>query len=1067
MKTVNVAVSNAIRQNVAVQVVPKLIAEWNLNRYYSVTADNILPEDTNGYDVEMFPIESIYAANRPTKGIVKARVGASMVAADKPASQYSRFYMASVDDVYKYWCSPVTTDSSGNFANHTDGESVVRPYVAYSQVIQTNKIVIKTESTWATPKNFTIKVRTTVGGAWTNLSVSPTVNANGEIIVYYNGTTWVTTAPTGVAQTTGIAGIQLRVNGLQAGTDLTGATTKYYQNGVLTSTTGANSYFELIEISARRYDDLTSRLINVDDDFEMSEKSEVYPIGTTTANIANITLANYDSIFNKDNATSPYYGLLKENVHFTLSYVYTVSGTTYEVPQFKMYGGTWAGTNDDEVSLELRDHSKFFDETKPTPVLYNNRSVAEIMWRLCDTIGFVNYQVDSTDVSDIKIPWFWSDGEKTLWALLDELSQATQTAIWFDGNGVLQIRTRESAFDTARTVDWTLRGITSGANLADISSLDQSETAESNYITVNYYSTDITHIDKDKGAIEKMDIVWQPTDTVTLRASVLTKSLGTTDTYLTLTPTDAQVWPYSGIMQVEGELIRYAGKRFRYYVSGVANYANVTSLDEQNTYNNQTALDQQHLNGFTGEMLITERGVWNSEVKAHVVDAAGYTTRGWINNTARTGVGVFKQYPTRSQVYLNSGTRFKSASDIFRVTRGAEADATLYHYGTRMMFTGTERDQKAGIVINSYNSNFDGYYIELTPTAKVDRKKRNEILLFGRSGGSSVTLGKGSPVAVGKNIWYDLDILFQVSGANHIVKVFLNGRLRINATISGGNKVTANGKFGLFTRGQTAAYFEYLYAINNSTAVTVDDDTSFKDWILGGYTGRRWDAEWVYDWHQVRRRVKKKWTKVNARWKQMLMDEFGPYAHEVREYDIKYDPKPVLHGRLMLSNQQAICTEFNGTSFGAKFILANTARTNVVLQGEDTLTDAGTGDSINQQLLIYGRTVTAAEAATIIVKNDAQISAFGQIETQIDSPWIQSEDAGQALADWISAHWSTGADELEVQIFGNSLIEVGDVVNIDYPRKYMTTATHVYFVLGVKNEFSNGLVTTLTLRRKV
>jgi hypothetical protein len=61
-------------------------------------------------------------------------------------------------------------------------------------------------------------------------------------------------------------------------------------------------------------------------------------------------------------------------------------------------------------------------------------------------------------------------------------------------------------------------------------------------------------------------------------------------------------------------------------------------------------------------------------------------------------------------------------------------------------------------------------------------------------------------------------------------------------------------------------------------------------------------------------------------------------------------------------------------------------------------------------------------------------------------------------------NFSYGNDQISVTIFGNPLIEIADVVHVNYPDKYIDGD---YFVVAVRNSFSDGIETTLTLRRRI
>lgn len=69
MKAVASAVKNAIRSEHDVVAIPRLTVEWNYNRYVpTIDVDNTPAEQTDGFDIEAFPIESIILPNRPGDG---------------------------------------------------------------------------------------------------------------------------------------------------------------------------------------------------------------------------------------------------------------------------------------------------------------------------------------------------------------------------------------------------------------------------------------------------------------------------------------------------------------------------------------------------------------------------------------------------------------------------------------------------------------------------------------------------------------------------------------------------------------------------------------------------------------------------------------------------------------------------------------------------------------------------------------------------------------------------------------------------------------------------------------
>lgn len=1075
MKTVNAAVSTAIRKAHEVMAKPRLTIEWNFNRYIGVSADNTPSDDTDGLDIEMFPVESLYSPNRPTKGVCKARAGEGRVANYTAVPSDTRYYVASVNDQYKYWTSPVTTNGSATFPNHTDGLSMCKPHVKYTTLVGANKIVINWENSWAAPLQYFVEIQTTVGGAWVQLSGSSwTLNANGQTVLYHQGSdVWNTTRPVDgngklITNFKSLAGVRARVNTMKAGA------------GQNPAGNGNNVYCNVIEISARREEDFTSRLISVNDQFEMSEKSFIYPTGTITTNTATVVLNNLDGVLSRESSDPYVRWLVEPGARFNLEYVYQVGSSFYPVQQFNMIGGVWSGQRDDTVSIALSDDSEILKTLKPSPYFYEKLPVTQIIWRTLDMVGYTNYAIQTNDLSAVHvIPYFWSDGEKTVWEILDELSRATQTAIYFDAYGILQVKTKEVAFNNALSPSWTLRGVNSGDELADIVSLDQTDELGSNYVTVSYQDTTVSDFNN---GFPKLDKVWEADGDTVLRSSQIVRDISITETYaFYINAKDVIYWPYTGIVQIEGEFIRYKAKNYIYYVNGVRFGANIFSAANKATLDAKGTDADRLKNGFSGGLIIDDkaiaegdpgfpgRGLWNTYRATHLVDMKGYSGRMILNNQvgASNTLGYFYHDKGASSMVIQTDSRFSHYYDLMVVTTGSVFDSNYRYYGTKLKFApGGGLTQRAGMVIHS-GAGEDGYYIEFVPTAKIGATSRttgNELIFYSRKSNVTHQLnGRGVPMNLPEGVWVELDVAYQLVGGFHVISIDVNGANVMNVTVPGAYGNPPNGRFGVHARGQTKVSFEYLYGLNYGDIEPLDQG-GWYDRVRGGYQGGQWDREFTYQWKYGLRKVNKKWTKQQIKYAQKYFDEFGAICQEVREFDVKFDPKPVLHSQLYMTNDwQSICTEYRSNPFGAKFILANASRDNAVINGEDTLSFPGS--SVNQVLGIYGRVVTQAEAAQVIAKNDNQIQKRGRIDTEIASQWIQSKAAATDLATWITNHWSDAADEQTVEVFGNPLFEIGDVVGIEYPEKSMTTSTHKYFVVSITNSFDTGVSTSLVLRR--
>lgn len=1092
-------VKTALRQSYNVVAKPKLTVDWNMNRYFNVTAVNFPDEETEGFDIDTFPISSIVEPLRPTKGVTKALVNQGTVSSGYTKTKAPRFYVGDEDDIYKYWVSPYATNGSGVFPTYS-GATSCRPMITYSQAVKSNKIVIKLENTWASPKVYRIYVSPTTGGTPVAIGPSnPPIANDGTITLYYNGTDWVSTKPS-VLVTTNIGRIQFYVTSLGPGIKRTGEIMTYRRpsndpdkfTSPYVATTGANSNLALIAIEAHLEADLTNRLISVSDTFDMSEKSALYPIGTITSNIADIELSNEDGIFNKENVSSPYYGLIDMNAEFNLEYIYTIGSNSYSVQQFKMYAaGSWG--NDDAagtVQVSLEDYSKFLKEIKPRPMMLEKKTSGRIIWQLLDSVGFVDYAFSALDLeTETIIPVFWTTGEETVWEVLDSIAKATQTAIYFDAYGVLQVLTRAEAFRDGAPVDWNLLGEKSGNNLPDIISWRASDTLEANKISVTYRTAKWKTNRLGKVAMSK---VWAPdNDTLALRSSQLITDITNSSTHIFINKNDISYWPYKSKVQIDAELIEYEGKQFVYftYTENVDSAGNVTYSDEQrnvtnivdedqfNKINNKTPKRYRSKNFYTGGLKIINRAMWNTNQNNHPVDISGYTSQESIS----MGGGVYagslnppglKHKKSESLLNITTPSNHKNDADMFWAHRGQSSSSSYTSYGTRLMFNqdGSSSTQRAGLALQ-LDGSLNGYYIEITPSSKMDeasRKIKNEVsILYGA--GDKKVISEGIATAIGVGIWYEVDVFVRDTGGQQKISVWLNGQMVAEGTTTTETKAGASGKFGFFARGRTNVDFEYLYAINDANLRQPPNDYGFFDLKYGGVRGNAWQREYVWELRTRWKRIRKgKWVKAGTyKYNNYVFDEFGPYVHEVREFDVKFDPSPVRYSYLFSTNEwYSAILEYVPRPHGARFTVANVSRNNAILHGEDRLLYAGTEETVNQRFLVLGNNLEISPDETVERKNNIAIRRRGEVVVELNSDWIQTEGMAIRLAEWMRKHWSESVDEVSVEIFGNPLIEIGDMVDVLYTTQNASPSTHKYFVVGTSSSFvDGGIETTLTLRR--
>lgn len=1144
MKTTTPEVLNEITNSHHNTVGAVIHAEWNMNRFYRTSVDNTPKEDDEGYDIEVFPIDSITKPNRPTSGIAKAQAG-FFTAAEKNYSGVPgrRFYVADQDDTYKYWSSPepanINTGVIAKCAPHV--LYVEEADVAGAPVeknISVNKIRFTVETSISIPSEMSVQTKTKTGD-WTTVATMANfeIAPSGLVELWYNGTGWTsektlefktslsgvrlvvtkmhTVAPrsfsmrlsAGYASTPILSGLYpsdigsvIAGDGIQSGTILKNVSvvnvpqntqdqipslpkafsiitfsktmTKTGQKTLTVTPIKSAGYFNLIELGLALEQDLSPDLISWSDQFNMGEKDFITPLGTISSNEGTVALWNGDRRYSNNNPDSDLFGILDKGVKMVVWNKY--AGAL--VQEFELFSDMWTD-GEEETSVSLIDQSKFLMEAKPRAVVFQKIPVQEAVWRVCDQIGFTNYLITDIDKSNqAVIDIFWTDGEKTAWEIFTELSRATQTAIYFDSYGVLNVKTRAAAWDKTKTPSYTFLGESiPGGQPANIEELDEQSEYEANKVAVNWTPTSFS---KQIEHVTPMEVVWEPEGTVVLRSSQLRVNMpasGTGSNVIRLNAAEGKTWPFKGIVQMEGEFISYDAKQYTHYEGGERKSSWVSTLEQQEELDDRTGPWRRHLNSYSGVLRVKERGLWNTPVKAHNLDINGWTKSRRLDytkvNSPCGGILVNKGLSTLTITGPNAKYDDK---DYTYLHRGSSADAPLRYIGARMRIDKTGHKQKqAGIYFSGTGTLGGGYYVDFMATSRMTgsmRSTRNEVVFYSmkpngtkkRFGGDVITVesGKkkvkrnvGEQFAVVMGNYINVDIyVYGSNSTSQRIQVWINGNIVLEATIPDNDdfKQDLTGKFGVYTVGHSSATFEYVYG---STTASTADTYAYYNNVNKVWESNKWLRDYVYEVRKVKRKVKKRWTKVDQRYGQRYFEEFGPIVNEVREFDVKFKDKPVISSKLYSSNSQGAVMEYVGNPKNAKFIIGNASRDNVVLSGDQ--------NSVAHKLFVYGRPVTQKEPQKIEKTDEWAIRRRGVIETEYDSPWTQNKAEAEALATWLTEHWSRSDSTIEMKVFGNPLIEITDLVRVKFEHIDAN-----FYVTDVSNEYGEeGLTTSLTLRK--
>lgn len=1052
----------------------QVLAEWNLNRVYGgATVRNHLLATQPEYD--FFDIASVVEVDRPPAGIVKGMTDGFIPGAGTTSSMTGDLtrgaitYVASERDQYKYWLSPnrsQTTMTSGGFQISNAAIEAI-----YPEAMPVNKFVFGFETGVSVPRRVTVSYR--AGGSWTSFTLSTiTLDADGRLVLWRQGNGSFSTTRNLSTNTIAIDGLRLVVEELTQG----------------------NKFAAVIEASPRLVVDISDYVTGATYNAEMSDSSKVAPLGAASSNVGSVSLDNSDRYFSNDNPASPFYKMIGRGIDISF-FVYPTEvdetpSAADRVTIFENMSTSSPSKTINEVTLDVKDRSRILQERKPTDILIQDCSVTEAVIRICHSVGFNDIEYDETDFDARDkysfVPYFWTDSALTAWENISKIAEATQTAVYFDEYGKLQIKTRRAAFDSSKSVVWGLdyNDVTAsdvstysrpGTDLnkkADIIDMSRVDEDMPNSVSVNYYETSPGKMVR---GIPEYVVAWEPeSDSVVVRAARIISNIPLSATTIHLHPTDAASWPLSGKLQVNGEVIAYDAKQYTYHLAnGSKTTTWIEAMEEKIKYDSFNP-GMAWANAYTGHLRISKRGDLSTVPAEHWFNAQNYLVRRRVGTgPVETLPSLLSRNPTNQYATVSSGSTSNDAIVVARKTVSVPNGKRLC--GTTITFPDNGAPYGCAGVAVGVGSNDQGVYVELAKTtATGDRTKFNELNIYWKNGSGVRTYygGKGVPFNVTTGVRYDLDVYQSTDATNHIISAYINGDLKLTVSIPKASSVAVlDGVNAMFFRGTGSAYFEHFYNIGvvPNAPYNLDVDVPrLYDIARGGYRsmvqtmGAKWGsttATSYLPWDRPGAYA----AYAKAHQDALFLDEFGLYAHEVREFDVTYEDKPMSQSAIYMSNTTgAAVVDFNYSPFGATFTIVNTSRNNAVIHGEDNLT-LGTEGSITQKLMVFGRHVKQEEAKEVEERNQPEVVKSGKIELSVDNPHIQTEEHAKNIAYWI-VNESGGELSLDVSVYANPHLQLGDTVAVHYPDEDMLYSNSRFFIVGKDISYNGGLELDLTLR---
>lgn len=378
-----------------------------------------------------------------------------------------------------------------------------------------------------------------------------------------------------------------------------------------------------------------------------------------------------------------------------------------------------------------------------------------------------------------------------------------------------------------------------------------------------------------------------------------------------------------------------------------------------------------------------------------------------------------------------------------------------YAFGTSLFFSSNfdKVNGSGGIGFFISNNGLTGYYISIQTTANLSDKADKEIKIIKVVNGKKIVLNDSQGNSPSKTLTgilggltYKVDINVTVSSSSRKIEAYINNFkiTAIDETEAGSSDKTKQvlpitSNIAMFADTGRVSY-DYFYA----TPLTEQQyESGIIQNIYQGKYGIK-TLSFIYGDKILE-------NKLIATDHLPFLEEFGTVAREIRRVKIKYQDRPgdPLYTSVGINKFVSILGQ-RLTSFGAEIYLINNSGTLVPLD-----------DSNFYSFSVIGN--------YIVVTGQHEYSSLAPDENSIvepvvfESSWIQSENDAKNLSTWIQNQWSKQQSIVEMEVFSNPIISVGDVISINYPKNNLD-GTQKFVITRVDNSFKEGLQTTITAR---
>lgn len=406
--------------------------------------------------------------------------------------------------------------------------------------------------------------------------------------------------------------------------------------------------------------------------------------------------------------------------------------------------------------------------------------------------------------------------------------------------------------------------------------------------------------------------------------------------------------------------------------------------------------------------------------------------------------------PSSSQASSSLPTKIKSLARNYT--------ESYFTFGTSLFMDNNVKypNQAGGLGFFISDSGKSGYFILVETTASSASNDRKSIRIVKTTPDGIVRLSDSqrSTSTTFDGLYggkaYAIDVKVKCSGQSVVINVYING-FKITATdtndfsnIKKPNFIVAPTKNVGLVSLKGKSLFDYVYA----TDITKEKyDMSGYDINLyqGQFSNDTLDVAYgniLYNSNYADDEINK--TK-NA------IEEFGSVVREILYVKQKFNSRPAFPIRWSTGqNKYAKIIGQKTSSFGGEAYVLNNTSTSIPLS-----------DGANAAFYVFGNDIGQSGTLEYVIDDTSEYNYKEPIT--FDSAWLQNEDDVKKLATWIKNKVVNKGKLLELNIFGNPLLKVGDIISVKHNYQGLN-GTEKFIITSISHSYNQGLETSIVCR---